>query len=79
MSEAVSFSRLLEGLIASPSIQNFGERSTAKRYCPVSLLSVVSKVFEKLVNNKLVDLLEKCEFFLISSMLLGLLNQLQIF
>ena len=79
MSEAVSFSRLLEGLIAGPSIQNVRERSTAKRYCPVSLLSVVSKVFEKLVNNKLVDLLEKCEFFLISSMLLGLLNQLQIF
>ena len=28
------------------------ERSTAKNYCPVSFLSVVSKVFEKLINNK---------------------------
>ena len=41
----------------------FGERSTAKSYCPVSLLSVVSKVFEKLVNNRLVDHLEKFSLF----------------
>ena len=31
-----------------------GKRSTAKSYCLVSLLSVVSKVFEKIVNNKIV-------------------------
>ena len=31
------------------------ERSTAKHYLPVSLLSVVSKVFEKHVNNRIVD------------------------
>ena len=35
--------------------KNVGERSTAKNYCPVSLLSVVSKVFEKLVNNMIVN------------------------
>ena len=40
-----------------------GERSTAKIYCPVSPLSVVSKVFEKLVNNRIVDYLEKCGLF----------------
>ena len=40
-----------------------GERSTAKNYCPVSLLFVVSKVFEKLVNNRIVDHLEKCGLF----------------
>ena len=34
-----------------PVFKIVGERSTAKNYCPVSLLSVVSKVFEKLVNN----------------------------
>ena len=39
------------------------ERSTAKNYHPVSLLSVVSKVFEKLVNNRIVDHLEKCGLF----------------
>ena len=39
------------------------ERSTAKKYCPVSLLSVVSKVFEKLVNNRIVDHLKKCDLF----------------
>ena len=43
--------------------KNVGERSTAKNYCPVSLLSVVSKVFEKLVNNRIVDYREKCGLF----------------
>ena len=40
-----------------------GETSTARNYLHVSLLSVVSKVFEKLVNNKIVDHLEKCGLF----------------
>ena len=43
--------------------KNVGERSTAKNYLPVSLLSVVSKVFERLVNNRIVDHLEKCGLF----------------
>ena len=34
--------------------------STAKNHHPVSLLSLVSKVFEKLVNNRIVDHVEKC-------------------
>ena len=38
-------------------------KSTAKTYHPVSLFSVVSKVFEKLVNNRIVDHLEKCGLF----------------
>ena len=42
-----------------PVFKNVGERSTAENYCPVSLFSVVSKVFEKLVNNRIVDHLEK--------------------
>ena len=47
-----------------PVSKNVGERSTAKNYRPpVSLLSAVSKVFEKLVNNRVVDHLEKCGFF----------------
>ena len=63
-----------------PVFKNVGERSTAKNYCPVSLLSVLSKVFEKLVNNRIVDhLLRNVAFFLISSMVLGLLDHLQIF
>ena len=37
--------------------------STAKNYHTASLLSVGSKVFEKLVNNKIVDHLEKCGLF----------------
>ena len=46
-----------------PVFKNVGERSTAKNYRPVSLLSVVSKVFEKLVNNRIVDHLEKFGLF----------------
>ena len=43
--------------------RNVGERSTAKKDHPVSLLPVVSKVFEKLLNNSFVDHLEKCGLF----------------
>ena len=46
-----------------PVFKNVGERSTAESYRPVTLLSVVSKVFEKLVNNRIVDHLEKCGLF----------------
>ena len=46
-----------------PVFKNVRERYTAKNYCPVSLLSVVNKVFEKLVNNRIVDHVEKCDFF----------------
>ena len=46
-----------------PVFKNLGERSTAKNYCLVSLFSVVSKVFEKLVNNSIVDHLAKYGIF----------------
>ena len=46
-----------------PVFKKAGERYTAKNYHPVSLLSVVSKVFKKLVNNRIVDHLEKCGLF----------------
>ena len=62
-----------------PVFKNVGERSTAKNYRLVSLLSVVSKVVEKLVNNRIVGHLEKCGLFLIARMVLGLLHQLQIY
>ena len=55
-----------------PIFKNIGEQSTAKTYCPVSLLSVVGKVFEKFSQRNVA-------FFLISSMVLGLLDQLRIF
>ena len=59
--------------------KNLEERFTAKNYHPITLHSLVSKVFEKLVNNSLVDHLDKCSFFMISSLVLGLFDQLQIF
>ena len=45
-----------------PVFKNVGDRSIAKKFHPVSLLSVVSKVFEKLLDNKIVHL-EKCGLF----------------
>ena len=62
-----------------PVFKNVGERSIAKNYDPVSVLFVVSKVLEKLVNNRIVDHLEKLCLFSVSSMVLGLLYLLQIF
>ena len=49
----------------------------AKVYRPVSPLSLVSNVFEKLVDNRLLDYFEKCG--LLSDMVSGLLDQQQIF
>ena len=46
-----------------PVFKNVGEMSIAKNYHPVSLLSVVSKVFEKIINKRIVDHLERCGLF----------------
>ena len=56
---------MLEDLIGGSftAFKNVGQRSTATNYRLVSLLSVVGKVFEKLVNNRTVDHLQKCGFF----------------
>ena len=59
-----------------PVLKNVKERSTAKIYHPVSYLSMVSKAFEKCINN---GLLISFKFFLIFNMVSGLLDQLQIF
>ena len=57
------FPDCLKVSLVVPLFKNVGERSIAKNYCPVSLLSVVSKVFQKLVNNRIVDHLEKYVLF----------------
>ena len=62
-----------------PVFKNVGERYAARNYLIASLLSIGSKVFEKLVDNRLVDQFEKSVLFLISSMVSGLLDKLQIF
>ena len=46
-----------------PVFKNVGERCTAKNYRPVNPLSVVNKVFDKLVNNRLVNHPEKGGLF----------------
>ena len=46
-----------------PVFNNVEERSVAKNYYPACPVSVVSKVFGKLVNMKLIDHLEKCNLF----------------
>ena len=55
-----------------PIFKNIWEQSTAKNYCHASLLSVIGNVFEKLSQRNVA-------FFLISSMVLEPLDQLQIF
>ena len=40
-----------------------GKGLLLKNYCPVSFLSVVSKVFAKLLNKRIVDHLEKYGLF----------------
>ena len=69
MSKGVFFSRLLEDFIVGPCILNLrmlGKvlqlKPTYRPFC-VSLFSVISKVFEKLLNNRIVDHLEICELF----------------
>ena len=66
---------------------NVGKKPTAKNYRAVTLLFVVSKFSEKIVNDRLVDHLGKCgllsdfqycAFCLISGIVAGLLDQLQI-
>ena len=57
------FPNCLKVSLVVPVFKNVRERSTAKNYHPVGLLSVVSKVFKKPVNNKIVDYIEKCDFF----------------
>ena len=46
-----------------PVFKSIGKRSIAKNYHLVSLLFVISKVFEKFVNYRIVDHLEKCGLF----------------
>ena len=46
-----------------PVFKNVRERSTAKNYRPLSLLSVVSKILEKLVNNRIDSPREMQPFF----------------
>ena len=46
-----------------------------RKYGPVSLLFVINKIFEKIVNDTLVDHVEKFDLFLISCVASGLLIQ----
>ena len=46
-----------------PVFKDAGEKLTAKNFHPVSLFPVVSKVFEKLLNNRIVDHLKDVFFF----------------
>ena len=41
-----------------PIFKNVGERSTHETYGPVSIRSVVREIFEKLLNDRLVEHLE---------------------
>ena len=60
VSERVFFPDCWKVSLVVSVLKNVGERSLAKIYHPVCLLSVVSRVFETLVT---VDHLEKCDLF----------------
>ena len=51
---------------------------TTKNYPLACFLSVFSNIFKKLANNRFVDHLGKCGLFFISSIILGLTDQLLI-
>ena len=57
------FSRLLKGMIGGPCIQKCWGKVYCLKQLPSYLLSVVIKVFEKLVSNRVVDHIEKCALF----------------
>ena len=63
MPERVFFSDFWKVSLVFPEIKKVEEGCTAKKCNPVSFLFVVSYVFENLVNNKIVDHLEKCSVF----------------
>ena len=46
-----------------PVFKNVRGKPTAKNYCLVSFLSVVRKVFQKVLNNTIVNHFEKCGLF----------------
>ena len=50
-------------LLVIPAMKMVGERSTAKTYRPVCLLSVWLVVFGKFVNNRILDHLKECGLF----------------
>ena len=62
-----------------PVYRNVWERSTAKNIHSVNLLSVGSKIFEKLVNNRLFNHLKKWFLFMTFIKVSSLVSQLQIF
>ena len=59
-SEGILFSRLFRKFHQLCVFKNVGDWYVVKNSCPVSLLSVVSEIFEKLENKMLLDHLEYC-------------------
>ena len=60
-----------------PVFKNVGEKCAAKNYRPVSLISMVRKVFEKLVNDSLLIIQRNVTLILIYSKVLALLINLR--
>ena len=42
----------------SPAFKNCGDRTDPTKYRPISLLPIISKVFERVINNKIIGYLE---------------------
>ena len=63
MSEGILSVRLLKRLICGVCTYKCRKRSSTKNYGPVSPLSVVNKIFKKLVHDRLIDHLKQCDLF----------------
>ena len=64
LSSASDKARLFaENFPKNSNLDDLAKLPTAKNYCPASLLSVFSKVFEKLVSNRIFYHLEKWWLF----------------
>ena len=62
MSEEVLFLKIFRFSLVVPVFKNVGERSIAKNYRTVNLLSVATKVFVKLANNNVINNIGKRGF-----------------
>ena len=60
------------------AFRNVERKSMAKSYRPICLLSVVSKILGKILNNRLVDHLEKYDLSLFQRLILWQLNLIEL-
>lgn len=69
------FPRAFKRAIVHPVFKS-GDRDSVSNYRPISVLTVLSKIFEKVLNSRLVSFLIRKAFSLIISLVLGVVDLL---